>query len=157
VERDYHTISLHTPAFDPLHELMVTAGGTWRADGAGGTLLVKLLDPPRWIAGMYPLLLHRARAAQIGRPCHIRIRSGADVYRFSLTRRCSRLVADDEVDSDVCYEPTEFAALLLGNRSPGGCPPLAPAPGQNGNSRQILASLFPAALFWQSQFDFLRF
>ena len=34
IDRDHHFVSLHTPAADPMHELMVTAGGSWISDGA---------------------------------------------------------------------------------------------------------------------------
>ena len=63
IEQDHRSLSLHIPVTDPLHELLLAAGGSWSDNGrsGGGTLLVKLLDPARWIEGMYAVLLERAK------------------------------------------------------------------------------------------------
>ena len=67
IEHNCRTISIHTPASDPLHELIVTAGGHWCAEpqASDGTLLVKLLDPARWIEATY-LEIQRREACRIG-------------------------------------------------------------------------------------------
>ena len=158
IERDYHTISLHTPADDPLHELVVTAGGSWCSDerGAGGTLLVKLLDPERWIGALDPVLRARTRAAGIARPCELGFDVEGARYRLILTRRRSRLVGDDAGAVDVWCTARAFSNLLVGNLS-------ADAAGENGqlevtgeNTPRLLSALFPPSLFWQSPFDTLR-
>jgi predicted acetyltransferase len=158
IERDCHTISLHTPASDPLHELIVTAGGTWCADrGAGGALMVKLLDPPRWIEALFPLLRRRAKAARIARPYQVCFETGSHTWRLNLTRRSSRLSEEEAVAPDVRCDAATFAAMLLGNLD------TSQLRGQNrqvradGGTLERLAALFPPALFWQSPFDALRF
>src|SRR5262245_17494078 len=103
IERDHHTLALHTAASDPLHELIVTAGGTWCTDDrhSGGTLLVKLLDGPRWIDAIYPILRRRAKGAGLPRPLAICFDTGDEHFRLVLTRRSSRLVADEATAADV--------------------------------------------------------
>lgn len=158
IERDYHTISLHTPACDPLHELMVTAGGTWCSDrGAVGTLLVKLLDPPRWTEALFPLLRQRAKAAGLKRPCEICFDTGAETHRLVLTRRSSRLIADASAQPQVRCDGATFSSLLIGNLDAAELHANGRLESTGHDVLDTLAVLFPPALFWQSQFDALRF
>jgi hypothetical protein len=157
IERDCHTISLHTSAADPLHELIVTAGGAWCTDrGAGGVLLVKLLDPPRWIEATFPLLRIRAKAAGISRPFRICFDLGATRWRLDLTRRSSRLVEDEGAAPDVSTDPATFGALLVGNMPAAQLRQREGIAVTDDETIGKLASLFPPALFWQSPFDALR-
>jgi predicted acetyltransferase len=159
IERDHHTISLHTPASDPLHELIVTAGGTWCTDerGSGGTLLVKLLDPVRWVEAIYPILRRRAKAAGLPRPLALCFDAGHEHYRLVITRRSSRLVADEAMAADVRCDPQTFAALLVGNVNIALAREAGSIDVTDEDALHRLTVLFPPALFWQSQFDLLRF
>lgn len=159
IEQDHHAISLHTPASDPLHELIVTAGGTWCTDerGSGGTLLVKLLDPARWVEAIYAILRRRAKGAGLPRPFELCFDTGQEHYRLVITRRSSRLVADETTAAQVQCDPQTFAALLVGNLNiaracEAGCIEVI-----DDDALHRLTVLFPPALFWQSQFDLLRF
>jgi predicted acetyltransferase len=159
IEQDHHTLSLHTPATDPLHELLVTAGGTWHIEdrGAGGALLAKLLSPARWVETIFPILRRRAKQAAISRPFEIGFDCGDDKYRLHVTRRSSRLVSDESATADVCCDAPTLDALLLGNLNimkayDSGRLQLA-----DDQTLQRLAALFSPALFWQSQLDVLRF
>jgi predicted acetyltransferase len=159
IEGDHHTISLHTAPSDPLHELVVTAGGTWCTDerGSGGALLVKLLDPARWVEAIYPILRRRAKAAGLPRPLALCFDAGQEHYRLVITRRSSRLVADDTVAADVRCDPTTFAALLVGNVNIARAREAGSIEVNDDDVLHRLTVLFPPALFWQSQFDLLRF
>jgi ribosomal protein S18 acetylase RimI-like enzyme len=159
IERDHHTLTLHTAASDPLHELMVTAGGTWCTDDrhTGGTLLVKLLDSPRWIEAIYPILRRRAKGAGLPRPLAICFDTLDEQYRLVLTRRSSRLVADETTTADVRCDPTTFSALLVGNLNVAQARKECRLDVANDDVLHKLAVLFPPSLFWQSQFDTLRF
>jgi predicted acetyltransferase len=159
IERDYRTISLHTAASDPLHELMVTAGGTWRTEGSAGgaTLLVKLLDPPRWIEAIYPTLRRRAKGAGLPRPLQLCFDTGQVHYRLIVTRRSSRLVADEASAADVRCDPAILAALLAGNLNLARAREMGRLEVTHEDVLHKLAVLFRPSLFWQSQFDTLRF
>ena len=185
IERDSHTLSLRTSANDPLHELMITAGGEWCIDerAAADLWMVKMLDAPRWIEQIYPVLRHRAQAAGLARPLEISFDTGSDHFRLTITRRSSRLVAErpapenlslgespphdttmaatasaDPTTADLNCKPEALAALLIGGLNiEQAC--------SEGLIRAVageqvlcgLAALFPPTLFWQSQFDWLRF
>ena len=158
IEQDHHTLSLHTPASDPLHELIVLAGGSWcTKPRAGGTLLLKLLDAARWVEGLYPILRRRAKRAGLARPLQLCFDTGEEQYRLVLTRRSSRLVADEAMPVDVRCDPATFAALLLGNLDIQKARDDQRLHVIDEDVHHRVDVLFPPAVFWQSQFDGLRF
>lgn len=159
IEHDYHTLSLHTAPSDPMHEVLVTAGGGWCADqrGSGGTLMAKLLDPHRWIEAMYLEIQRRSRKAGMERPCEIGFHAGHRRYRFLLTHRSSRLVDDGKATADVRCSAGTFAALLVGNENVVRACDEGRLHVADDRLRDKLRVLFPPVLFWQSQFDMLRF
>ena len=158
IDRDHHFVSLHTPAGDLMHELMVTSGGSWIADSAtaGGEWMLKLLSPERWIERLYPVLHERARAAGISRRLQIDFASDSECLRFTLTRRSARLepIAPSPLAVQ-CSWPT-LQDLLLGNLTF----PEAIAQGRLRSPHlrllRILAALFPPKLLWHSPFPQLR-
>jgi Acetyltransferase (GNAT) domain len=159
IERDQYTLTLHTAASDPLHELIVTAGGTWCTDDryTGGTLLVKLLDGPRWIESIYPILRRRAKGAGLPRPLQLCFDTGDEHFRLVLTRRSSRLLPDETSAADVRCDPQTFAGLLIGNLNVARARDECRLDAADDDVLHKLAVLFPPSLFWQSQFDTLRF
>ncbi len=158
IDRDHHFVSLHTPAADPMHELLVTAGGSWIADSSasGGRAMIKLLAPERWIERLYPVLHERAREAGIRRPLEIDFAVGEKHLRLTLTRRSSRLEPIARSSSAVQCDWLALQDLLTSNLT-------FPEAIVEGRLRtphlsilRILATLFPPKLFWQSPFPLLR-
>jgi hypothetical protein len=159
IELDHHALALYTPASDPLHELVVTAGGRWFATDhrTGAALLVKLLDPSRWIEAIYPLLRRRAKRSGLARPLQLCFDTGDEQFRLVMTRRSSRLVADEVTSADVRCDRTTFAALLLSNLNIAKACAAGRLTVTDNETLHRLAALFPPCLFWQSRFDWLRF
>ncbi|MCG8450983.1 MAG: hypothetical protein MI725_15555 [Pirellulales bacterium] len=159
IDRDHHFVSLHTPAADPMHELSVTAGGSWISDGAitTGNWMLKLLSPSRWVERFYPVLHERAREAGIARPLEIDFSVADLCYRLTLTRRSSRLEQIAEaVQPHLRCDWLTFQDLLTSNLTF----PEAIAQGrlraQHDSALRTLAALFPPKLFWQSPFPLLQ-
>ncbi len=159
IDRDHHFVSLHTPATDPMHELLVTAGGSWHACAAqhGSPWMHKLLSPEKWVERLYPQLYHRAKEAGISRPLEISFAVDERCYRFLFTRRSARLEhALPAARADVTCDTLTFQELLTSNlawtpaRERGVLHVVDPA------KAAILAALFPPRLFWQSPFELLR-
>lgn len=157
IERGHRTLSLHLPIDHPLHELMIDAGGHWSTNGLSGTLLVKLLDPGRWIESLYPVLLRRARAAGVKRPCHLVIETCRQRFRLDLTRRSGRLESNVQSPLEVRCTPETFASLLVGNLDVAAARETGNIECLDDETAARLAALFPPLDFWQSQFDLLRF
>jgi predicted acetyltransferase len=158
IERDVHTLTLHTPAADPLHELLVTAGGRWHAleSGSPASLLVKLLDPAGWIESVDQELRRRARAARLSLPIQIRIDASESKYCLKITPRECRLIADEQPRCDVRCDKLTFGALLMGNLNLTKALQLGHLVIADAEILSQLTALFPPLLYWQSPFDTLR-
>jgi len=159
IDRDHHFVSLHTPAADPMHELLVTAGGSWISHGAtsGGQWMFKLLAPDRWVERFYPVYHERAREAGIQRPLEIDFALEENTkWRLTLTRRSSRLEPAKTSQTHVQCNWQTFQDLLMSNLTF----PEALAQGRlraaHRSIPRTLAALFPPKLFWQSPFELLR-
>jgi predicted acetyltransferase len=157
IERDHRTLSLHLPSADPLHEVLLAAGGGWSTGGRnGGTLMLKLLDPVRWIEGLQKVLVDRATAAGLELPVSIAFDTGRRKYRLDLTHQGARLVRARGEALDVSCSPEMLGALFLGNVA-------VDAVQQSGRvvfraaaaAALQTASLFPPIPFWQSSLDSL--
>lgn len=156
IERDHRTVSLHLAPADPLHELMLAAGGSWSTRSRfGHAWLVKLLDPARWIEHLYPVLLERAKAADLPRPLTIGFDTGRHRYRLELTRRSGHLLLDEAAPCDVTCSHSTMATLLLGNLDLTEAHQTGRVHIEDSSLIERLSALFPRAAFWQSQFDAL--
>jgi len=153
IERDYRAISLHSPPLDPLHDALLSAGGRWCARPRHDSWLVKLLDPVRWVEAMYPVLLERAKAAELARPLAIGFDIGRRRYRFELTRRSGHMLLDDSVASDVTCSPSTLSALLVGHLDLKEARQTGRVYFTNDEIAARIAALFPQVAFWQSPFD----
>lgn len=158
IDRDHHFVSLHTPAADPLHELLVTAGGSWIADSVakGEQWMLKLLAPDRWIDRLFPVLHARAREAGVRRPLEIDFAVDDRFHRLTLTRRSSRFAPIGVSPVAVQCDRLGLQDLLTSNLTF----PEAIAQGRLRTPHlgilRTLAALFPPTLFWQSPFPHLR-
>lgn len=155
IERDYRTVSLHAPASDPLHEVLLTAGGSWLPDGRNRsrTWLIKLLEPARWIESMYEVLIARAKVAGLARPMTITFAVGRRKYRLELTRRSAHFTRDDVAHADVGCTPELLGALLLGNLDVHAARDLGQIDVDSEETLDCLAALFCSVPFWQSPLD----
>jgi GNAT superfamily N-acetyltransferase len=158
IDRDHHFVSLHTPPTDPLHELLVTAGGTWIPGNThAGQWMCKLLSPEKWVERLYPQLYRRAREAGIPRPLELGFAVGDHRYRFVFTRRSVRLEhALTLAAVDVTCDAAAFQDLLLSNLAWPAAVERGRLRLENAKIAPVLTALFPPRLFWQSPFEQLR-
>jgi GNAT superfamily N-acetyltransferase len=157
VERGHRTLTLHVPASDPLHELVVIAGGGWcGGESEKKCLMAKLFDAPRWIEAMYPILRFRARVAGVRLPIEIVFETDEAQFLVTVSRRGSRLMAADGRQVDVQCSRTTWEQLLIGNVGRPALIPPAFMQFRNETVRNLVGALFPPVLFWQSDFDRLR-
>jgi GNAT superfamily N-acetyltransferase len=158
IDRDHHFVSLHTPPTDPLHELLVTAGGSWISGSAqAGQWMGKLLSPEKWVERLYPQLYRRAREAGIPRPLEIGFAVDEQRYRFVFTRRSVRLEhALPSATVDITCDAAAFQDLLLSNLAWPAAIDRGRLRLENSKIAPVLTALFPPRLFWQSPFELLR-
>jgi hypothetical protein len=157
IDRDLHFVSLHTPPTDPLHELLVTAGGSWQPSPAQCQWMCKLLSPEKWVERLYPQLYRRAREAGIPRPLEIGFAVGEQRYRFVFTRRSVRLEhALPSSPVNVTCDALSFQNMLLGNLTWQTAIERGVVQVDDSKRAAVLSALFPPRLFWQSPFELLR-
>jgi predicted acetyltransferase len=117
IERNRHTIDVEAPPGDPLHRLMVEAGGTTNAtecDG-GEVQMVKILDPAGFVKAIEPALVERARAANLPIDCELGFYVDGAKHTLTVTRRGARLGAGRLGRSYLALKGNEFTRLLLGH------------------------------------------
>ncbi len=158
IDRDHRFLSLHTPAADPMHELLVTAGGSWNSDSEanGGVGMMKLLAPQRWVERMYPIFHQRTREAGISTSQQIEFCMEEHSQQFVLTRRSARLEPTASPDPTVRCSWHAFQNLLLSNRRFSEADGQEPLIVQQPETLGTLAALFSPKLLWQSPLEQLR-
>jgi hypothetical protein len=156
IERDHHTVFLHSQADDAIGKVWLGARGTWHpsAQAAGGRVMFKLLDPRELVHRLYPEFHSRARAAGLARPCEFGICIDGVPYRFVLTRRSARLVGGDRRKIDVACTRPQFTRLLTGQLDGA---PLDDQPRiTHSAAAAALAVLFPRITSFRSPLDDLQ-
>lgn len=163
IDHNHHCVSLHTSADDPMHELLVTAGGSWidHPAATGGKWMFKLLAPDRWIQGMYPLLHQRAREAGLTRPMRFDLESDRACHRLTLTKRSARLEPINRaklntLQQPVCCRRSTLQNLLCCNLAVPEAVDQGLFQATRSETIDELAALFQPLLFWQSPFEQLR-
>jgi hypothetical protein len=162
IDRDHHFVELHTPAVDPMHELLVTAGGSWqRRITADGEWMFKLLSPDKWLERLYPVLQQRTHEGGLARPLEITLDVDRRIYQLTLTRRSVRL--QPVSPSNGAHSPGQVACdwlafqdLLTSNLKVSTAIAQGRLVTATPDISQALAILFPFRLFWQSPFELLR-
>ena len=155
MERNRDTIALHAPPTHPLHELMITAGGSWRTptDDAAGVPVIKVLQPSSLVRRLYPRLHEAAKEAGLSCPLHLGLKIDGQPHRFTLSRRSARLVAESPEQVDLRCSGEQFSRLLL------GCLDVRRACEERTLSvakksvTAVLAALFPTFVYWKSPLD----
>ncbi|MEQ8835287.1 MAG: hypothetical protein RID07_00620, partial [Lacipirellulaceae bacterium] len=161
IDRDHRFVAVHTSPSDPLHELLVTAGGEWIRDATtpGGAWMAKLLSPQKWVEKHYAFFHAQARSAEVPRPVEIDFRLSEpqnDVLglRLKLTRRSARIepIAEPSPNAIVATWQELQDLLLLNRRWPDEISETLEA-GTGGELAGTLKALFPNQLFWRSPFE----
>ena len=157
IDRGRHSVALYTPAADPLHELLVTAGGQWIDAAASGEPLwmIRLLAADKWVERMYPVWQSRAREGDVPRPLHLEFAAGQERRQFTLTRRSSRWEHAAHASSGAVVRATAAVrdALLLENLAIRGAVKRGQLQSTPEELTETLVALFPPRLFWQSPLD----
>lgn len=160
IEQDHHVLSLHTPATDPLHELLITAGGAWQTS-CDNQLMVKLLNPEAWVEAL--ALSWQSRLAKVEQriPSVVKFRVGFRVgfhvgkqrYRLTISDTGPQLQSGVRTAKDVVCQPATFGALLLGCENPRSMIAQGKLDVRSEHIAQLLAILFPPVVYWQSPYD----
>lgn len=160
LERDGDTLALHAPTDDPLHRLFAVAGGAFREETLSAraphapTTFVKILQPTRAITALADVLHARATAAELTRPCELRLQVDATHYTLVLSRRSVKVTTRKSGPPMVKLSPAALTRLLLGQFTDEDDwtlprPPKLP----RRTAQELLTTLFPNTPAWWTPWD----
>lgn len=155
IEDDHHTLRVHVPPGDALGKLLATEA-TKRVSNvefSAEHTLAKVLEPAELCARMFPLLVERARAAEIVRPLELNLALDDTVYQFALSRRSARLSTDGAGRADATLSSDLFAAMLLGQADLAAAKDAGRIKTRNKAVLAQLVALFPRVRFWRPTLD----
>ncbi|MCH8923102.1 MAG: GNAT family N-acetyltransferase [Planctomycetes bacterium] len=118
IEHDFNSLVLHAPPQEPLHELLVLAGGSYHCPPAArhevfmfsllvdvATLLGRLCDP----------LHFRAKAVKLSRPCQLGLKLDDETFCMQLTRRSVKVASGSLGRNFLRASQVDFLRLLFGH------------------------------------------
>lgn len=120
IERDYQTIALSAPPTDPLFELFEQANAErlLHESRQGEVYMVKAFDLLGLLRSLGPLVLRRAIAANLSRPCALGLHVDGQKHRLLVTRRSVKVDGGRLGRSYLTCSRAELTRLVLGHCTP---------------------------------------
>ena len=155
IERDVDPLRLDGPADDPLHSILVAAGGTVsdEASPEDSTAMVKLFDPLGFLCQLAPLIHLRAKASELTLPLELGLLVDGEKHRLLVSRRSARVVRGKLGRSYISCSTVGLSQLLLGGRPFGDLVADDLVQPSTRVAEQLAAVMFPRLAFWLPPFD----
>jgi hypothetical protein len=155
IERGFHPVRLDAPPGEPLHELLVKAGGERRYHEAEGgeVFMVKLFDPLHFLTLLRPQLQERARASGAPCPCELGILVGGDKQRLVLGRKGVEIESGKLGRSYLTCSRAELTRLLLGHLDVREAVEAGRLEASTRVAAAAAAALFPQLPLWHPPLD----
>jgi predicted N-acetyltransferase YhbS len=117
IERDFHRVRVDAPPGDPLHALLLAAGGNHFHHEAdqGMVFMVHPFKPRRFLKLLSHSLAERAKHAGVRRPCQLGILLQDEKYRLVISRHNVTLLQGTLGRSYIRCSHYDIAQLLLGH------------------------------------------
>ena len=117
IERDFHRVRVDAPPGDPLHTLVLAAGGSHCCHEAdtGMVFMASLLQPRRFLQLIGRYLSQRVAAAGLPRPCQLGLLIDDEKYRLVIRRRRLQLIRGTLGRSYLRCSRYDLTQLLLGH------------------------------------------
>ncbi|HAY82866.1 MAG TPA: hypothetical protein DCY79_23910 [Planctomycetaceae bacterium] len=155
MERDVDPVRFEGPADEPLHSILLSAGGSMSDDASpeDSTALVKVFDPLAFLSQLAPLIHLRAKAAGVTLPSELGLLVDGEKHQLVVSRRSARLGRGKLGRSYLTCSKVGLSQLLLGGR------PLSDLVSQDWIqpstriAEQLATALFPRLAFWLPPFD----
>jgi predicted N-acetyltransferase YhbS len=157
VERDEQLVRIDAPPRDPLHRVVVTAGGQQviREVDGGELFMAKAFDPLAMLEALRGDLFVRAKSADLAVPNELGLVVGESRRQIVLTRRSAKLVEGKTGRSYLQCSPAALTRLLLGH---------ARVADEHASGRLVASTrvaletagiLFPQQSLWYPPLDYL--
>jgi hypothetical protein len=117
IERDFHRVRVDAPPGDPLHALLLAAGGShcYHEADKGMVFMASLFKPRRFLKLVSRFLAQRVTAAGLPRPCQLGLLINDEKYRLVISRRKLQLVQGTLGRSYLRCSWYDLSQLLLGH------------------------------------------
>jgi predicted acetyltransferase len=155
IETGRHLVELDAPPDDPLHELLVAAGGHHVSDEHDRQryLMARLVHVDAFLQRLRPVLAIRARAAKLEPGTALGLVSEKRTLKVSVNKRSVSL-SDERVPScSLSTSDAQLQQLLLGHRPIRDEIEAGRARASSSAAQHLAAALFPALPFWRPPFD----
>jgi predicted acetyltransferase len=155
IERDMSAMRLDASPTDPLHELLVAAGGQFRhreVDG-GQVMMAKLLEPWRFLAQLSPILFQRAKESGVGLPFDLGLCIGHQRLCIEVSRRNLRFHRGRVGRSYLNCSLRDLEQLMLGHLDVTQGIQEGRLTASTRHAIHLAAILFPPLPFWRPPLD----
>ena len=153
IEDDRHMIELDAPVDHPAHELIVAAGGRFRATRRSGQreMMAQILETGEFLAAIRAQLWERARAAGLA-PVALKLQADGDAWVVSVNKRSVSLEAGS---AGLCLSTSRerLAQLMLGYLRVADEVAAGSVSANSSEAVAMAGVLFPQLPFWRPLLD----
>jgi predicted acetyltransferase len=155
IEHDYHPVRLDVPPDHPLQPILDAAAGSTSTSEAkqAEVVMVRLAKPLAFLAQLCPLLLERARDANLPLPCELGLLLDGQKYRLVLTRRSAKVLPGKLGRSYLTCSTADLTALLLGHADPRHAMSDSQPEFSTSVAHDLVRILFPQLPLWLPAWD----
>lgn len=157
IEQDYCRVRLDAPCSDPLHQLMLRAGGEYRCleVDRGAVFMANLLQPHRFLDMISGPLIRRATDAGLSLPCRLGLLVNKQKYQLSVKPDAVHLAAGPLGRSYLNCDPAMVSQLLLGHCDVRDAVEWGRAWASTRLALEMSRALFPQLSLWRPPWDTL--
>ena len=156
IEHDYHSLVLHAPPQEPLHELLVLAGGSYHRRPAAQHevfMVSPLVEVATLLARVCDELHLRARAAELSRPCQLGLQLDDETLSVGLTRRSVKVGPGSLGRNFLRASQVDFLRLLLGHHHLDDAIASGRIECSTPLAAKIALAVFPNVSLWRPPWD----
>ena len=156
IEHDYHSLVLHAPPQEPLHELLVLAGGSYHRRPAAQHemfMVSPLVEVATLLARVCDELHLRAKAAELSRPCQLGLQLDDETLSVGLTRRSVKVGPGSLGRNFLRASQVEFLRLLLGHHRLDDAIASGRIECSTPLAAKIALAVFPNVSLWRPPWD----
>jgi len=155
IERDQNDLVLEAPPGDPLHQLLVAAGGQF-SNHAADDQEVYMIRPPdtaRLARRLKPLLESRLKESDVARPCELGLLIDNERHLLTISRRGLRITAGRLGRNHITCNRAELTRLMLGHTDPAEAAQHGRLQASSPAALEWAGLLFPRVPLWHPLWD----
>jgi predicted acetyltransferase len=156
IEEGDHPLVLHAPPVDPLHRVVLEAGGTLHhqeMDEQGNVFMVKLLDVAKFLRSLRDELHARLRRARFSRSSELGLLVDDERHQLTAARRGMKTTTGKVGRSHLAMNHCELTRLVLGHMNLDQAVEQGRVEAATHVAVETAAVLFPQLPLWRPMLD----